>query len=71
MPTLVIVGEADRVDSVDLLKKELLPRIPHAALQVLPGTGHLSMLESPQQLARNIAEFADALPMPTRAPRGG
>ncbi len=66
-PTLVIAGEADRVDSVDLLKAELLSRIPHAILGVLPATGHLSMLESPKELARMIAEFADALPAPGKA----
>ncbi len=71
MPTLVIAGDADRVDSVDLLKKELLPRIPHTVLQVLPGTGHLSMLESPRELARIIAEFANALRTQTNSPRGG
>ncbi len=64
-PTLVIAGEADRVDSVDLLKTELLSRVPQAVLQVLPGTGHLSMLESPREIARIIAEFADALRTPS------
>ncbi len=63
-PTLVVAGGADGVDSVDLLKTELLPRVPHAVLRVLPGTGHLSMLEAPQELAQIIAEFAGALPMP-------
>jgi pimeloyl-ACP methyl ester carboxylesterase len=66
-PTLVIAGEADRVDSVDLLKAELLSRVPRAVLHVLPGTGHLSMLESPGELARIIAEFADALRTPTNS----
>lgn len=67
-PTLVIAGEADRVDGVGLLKAELLSRVPHAVLRVLPGTGHLSMLESPRELARIIAEFADALRRPTNSP---
>ncbi|MGV1793481.1 alpha/beta fold hydrolase [Rhizobium sp. A37_96] len=67
VPTLVIAGEADRVDSVDLLKAELLSRIPHAILRVLPATGHLSMLESPSELAGIIGEFADELPMPARS----
>jgi pimeloyl-ACP methyl ester carboxylesterase len=61
VPTLVIAGGVDRVDSVDLLKAELLSRVPHAVLHVLPGTGHLSMLESPRELAQIIAEFANAL----------
>ena len=59
-PTIVVAGELDRVDSVDLLKAELLSRIPHAALHVLPGTGHLSPLESPLELARVIGDFVDA-----------
>ena len=58
VPTVVIAGELDRVDSVDLLKAELLSRVPHAVLHVLPGTGHLSPLESPQQLGGLIGAFA-------------
>jgi pimeloyl-ACP methyl ester carboxylesterase len=60
-PTVVIAGELDRVDSVGLLKAELLSRIPHAALHVLPGTGHLSPLESSQELARLIRDFVNTL----------
>jgi pimeloyl-ACP methyl ester carboxylesterase len=60
VPTIVIAGELDRVDSVGLLEAELLSRVPHAVLHVLPGTGHLSPLESPQELGRLIASFADA-----------
>ncbi len=59
--TIVIAGEFDRVDSVETLKVNLLPHIPHAELHVLPGTGHLSPLESPQELARIINNFADTL----------
>jgi pimeloyl-ACP methyl ester carboxylesterase len=58
VPTVVIAGEVDRVDSVDLLKAELLSRVPHAVLHVLPGTGHLSPLESPQELGGLIGAFA-------------
>lgn len=59
VPTIVIAGELDRVDSVGVLKAELLPRIPRAMLHVLPGTGHLSPLESAQKLARLIGDFAE------------
>ena len=59
-PTIVVAGELDRIDSVDTLKAELLPRIPHAVLHILPGAGHLSPLESPHELARLISDFADA-----------
>jgi pimeloyl-ACP methyl ester carboxylesterase len=57
VPTLVIAGEKDRVDSVATLKAELLSRIPHAAMQVLSGTGHLSPRESPEEVARCIQGF--------------
>jgi pimeloyl-ACP methyl ester carboxylesterase len=60
-PTLVIAGELDRVDSVDTLKVELMPLIPQAVLKVLPGTGHLSMLETPQAVTRLIEAFARSL----------
>jgi pimeloyl-ACP methyl ester carboxylesterase len=61
VPTIVIAGELDRVDSVETLRSEVLSRIPHAVLHVVPNTGHLSMLESPEILARLILEFAASL----------
>jgi uncharacterized protein (TIGR02246 family) len=61
VPTLVISGERDQVDRVATLEAELLPRIPHAALHILPGTGHLSPLEAPEDVAQNIASFVAAI----------
>jgi pimeloyl-ACP methyl ester carboxylesterase len=61
VPTIVIAGELDRVDSISTLQAEVLTRVPHAALHRLPGTGHLSMLESPKLLARIILDFAGSL----------
>ena len=61
MPTLVIAGELDRVDPPIRLRTELLTRIPQAVMHVLPGTGHLSMLESPDAVAGLIAEFSRGL----------
>ncbi|BCZ85161.1 hypothetical protein PTKU64_88360 [Paraburkholderia terrae] len=57
VPTIVISGEQDQVDRVATLQAELLPRIPHAAMHILPGTGHLSPLEAPAEVAQNIASF--------------
>lgn len=57
VPTTVISGELDRVDSVATLRDELLPRIPQARMHVLPETGHLSPLESPDQVAALIHAF--------------
>lgn len=58
VPTLIVVCELDKVDTVEATKAELLPRIPHAALQVVPATGHLSPLESPEELVALIDGFA-------------
>ncbi|WP_109482744.1 alpha/beta hydrolase [Paraburkholderia sp. C35] len=56
-PTIVISGELDQVDRVATLQAELMPRIPHAAMHILPGVGHLSPLEAPAELAQIIARF--------------
>lgn len=61
VPTIVISGELDKVDSIETLEAELLPRIPHAALHVLPETGHLSPLEAPGEVAGRIARFVSAI----------
>ena len=61
VPTLVIAGALDRVDPPIRLQAELLPRIPQAVLRVLLGTGHLSMLESPDAVATLIADFCEHL----------
>jgi pimeloyl-ACP methyl ester carboxylesterase len=60
-PTIVISGELDQVDRVATLQAELLPRIPHAAMHVLSGTGHSSPLEAPAEVARLIARFVAAI----------
>ncbi len=61
VPTLVISGALDRVDPPVRLQVELLPRIPQAVMQILPGTGHLSMLESPGAVASLIGAFCEGL----------
>ena len=62
VPVVVIAGELDRIDSVATLEAELLTRIPHATLRVVPDTGHLSPLESPVDVASMIHEFVLSLP---------
>jgi len=61
VPTIVIAGEIDRIDSIATLKAELLPLVPQAVLQVVPGTGHLSPLESPLEVAGLIGRFVERL----------
>ena len=57
-PTLVISGEHDKIDPVESLKRELLPRIRGAVLQVIPDVGHLSLLEAPKEIAQRLDAFA-------------
>ena len=59
--TLVIANELDKVDPVAELQAELLPRIPHAEMKIIPATGHLSPLESPNELAEIISHFSKKL----------
>lgn len=61
VPTIVISGELDQVDRISTLEAELLPRIPHAAMHILPGVGHLSPLEAPSEVARIMANFIEAV----------
>lgn len=61
VPVWVIAGERDQVERVDVLRRELLPRIPGARFEVLPAVGHLLPLEAPEALALRIGAFLDAL----------
>ena len=61
VPTLVLAGEKDIVDTPDRLREELLPNIPGAQMQVLPRTGHLSPLETPEAVAQAIRQFVATL----------
>lgn len=61
VPVLVIAGELDQVDPVELIRSHVMPHLPSATLEVLGGTGHLSPLESPDELAGLIAGFVASL----------
>lgn len=61
VPVLVVAGAVDRVESVQTLKAELLPHLPQAVLQIVPGAGHLLPLEAPDALVRLIDGFLRSL----------
>lgn len=61
VPTLVVGGDLDQVEPVDVLRDNLLPYVPGARLEVLTS-GHLIPLEAPAALAGLIDGFVPLLP---------
>lgn len=61
VPVLVLSGALDRVDPPEVLRRELLPRIPQARLHVLPQMGHLLPYEAPEEIADGLRAFARLL----------
>ncbi|PXX65339.1 pimeloyl-ACP methyl ester carboxylesterase [Nocardia tenerifensis] len=51
VPVLVVAGEQDRVEPVEVLRDNLLPYLSEADLRVIAGSGHLIPLEAPAALA--------------------
>jgi Predicted hydrolases or acyltransferases (alpha/beta hydrolase superfamily) len=58
-PTLVIWGEADRIADPGY-GRAYAAAIPGARFELLPGTGHLPQLETPEQLMPAVWNFAEA-----------
>lgn len=62
VPVTVVSGELDRVDPPAALLAHLLPCIPHAVLETVPGRGHLLPLEAPDAVAQALRRFVGELP---------
>jgi 3-oxoadipate enol-lactonase len=60
VPTLVIVGEDDRLTPPEVARK-LASAIPDARLAVIPAAGHLSNIEAPDAFDAALLPFLDAL----------
>ncbi|MDT0264382.1 alpha/beta fold hydrolase, partial [Jatrophihabitans lederbergiae] len=58
--TLVIAGENDPIEPVQVLRHNLLPYLSHAQFMLIPRTGHLIPLEAPAELADAISHFSPA-----------
>ncbi len=59
VPTLLLYGEADKRSPLTVAK-DLHAQIPHSALVVLPGVGHLSNFEAADLFNREVREFIRA-----------
>ncbi len=61
VPVHVLAGRHDQVEPPALLQANLLPVIPGARMTVIEGTGHLSPLETPGQVADLLNQMAASL----------
>ncbi|KAH8660816.1 Alpha/Beta hydrolase protein [Tricladium varicosporioides] len=52
VPVLVVVGEEDRVETVERVRKEVIGNIKGAYMIVLDGKGHLLPVEAPEEVGR-------------------
>jgi pimeloyl-ACP methyl ester carboxylesterase len=57
VPTLILAGDQDRQDPLEQHRREVLPRIPGANIEVISDSGHLIPIDQPQQLAEAIRAF--------------
>lgn len=57
VPSLVIAGGFDTVDSEESLRVRLLPFIKSAELKVVPGSGHLLPYEAPGEVVGLLVDF--------------
>jgi len=55
-PTLLLWGDMD-VRSPLTVAEDLHARIPESRLVVIPGAGHLSNAEKPDEFSREVREF--------------
>lgn len=57
VPTLVLAGELDRLDSIEQHRREVIARIPGSRLEIIPRSGHLLPVDEPARTAKAIDSF--------------
>jgi 3-oxoadipate enol-lactonase len=60
VPALVVHGEEDQIVTV-ANGRSLAERLPNAELVVLPGRGHVPMLEEPREFSALVCDFLDRI----------
>lgn len=60
VPTLVVCGDADRLTPLRYAEY-LATRIPGAVLKILPGAGHMTGLERPEEVNDVLSSFVHSL----------
>ncbi len=68
-PVLVVVGQHDRV-TPPAAAVALVGALPDATLAVVEGAGHMTMMERPVELDREIRTFSRRVLTPAKKRRG-
>ena len=61
VPTLILCGAEDKMTPVKN-SVYLRDNIPGARMEILPGAGHMLMLEQPDRVAELLADFLNSIP---------
>jgi pimeloyl-ACP methyl ester carboxylesterase len=61
VPVVIVAGDLDRVDPLEVVRQHIAPHYPAASLEVLAGKGHLLPVEAPSDVAAIVREFAASL----------
>jgi pimeloyl-ACP methyl ester carboxylesterase len=60
VPTLILVGDQDRQDPEELQRREVVPLIEGARIEIIPDCGHLIPVDQPDAMAGAITTFVDS-----------
>jgi pimeloyl-ACP methyl ester carboxylesterase len=54
VPTVLLAGELDQVDSIERHKTEVLAYLPNAEFKIIKGSGHLIPIDEPHELPKRL-----------------
>jgi pimeloyl-ACP methyl ester carboxylesterase len=58
LPTLIMVGEHDKL-TPPAISEMMQSKLPSSELHMVPGAGHLSNLENPDEFNRHLLRFLE------------
>jgi pimeloyl-ACP methyl ester carboxylesterase len=60
VPTVLLAGELDQVDSIERHNTEVLTYLQNAEFKIIKGSGHLIPIDEPAQLGERDCKFHNA-----------
>jgi pimeloyl-ACP methyl ester carboxylesterase len=61
VPTLILVGDQDRQDPEELQRREVVPLIEGARIEIILDCGHLIPVDQPTAMASAITTFVNSI----------